>query len=271
VIKPILSWTILFSLLLPCALSQDNKNTSKLVPGTWVAIFNGKDLEGWTPKFTGYDLGVNYKNTFRVENGLLKVSYDQYDHFNGEFGHLFYKEKLSNYRIRVEYRFVGKQIPGGPDWGLYNNGIMIHCQSPQSMTRNQEFPVSIEAQILGDDGSGKRTTGNVCSPGTNIVLGGKLITEHCVRTSSKAIPPEQWATMEVEVHGSTSIKHIVNGEVVSAYEKPQLDPTDPDAKSLITGSGLLLKDGYIALQAETHSTEFRKVELMVLDSNSDPK
>ena len=40
----------------------------------WIQLFNGKDLEGWTPKFTGYPLGVNHLNTFRVEDGLFKVS-----------------------------------------------------------------------------------------------------------------------------------------------------------------------------------------------------
>jgi len=231
----------------------------------WMSLFNGKNLDGWKIKIAGHELNDNYKNTFRVENGLLKVSYDQYDKFNGEFGHLFYKDKFSDYKIRVEYRFVGKQVPGGPSWGLLNSGVMIHSQSPESMGKDQRFPVSLEAQFLGDDGSGKRTTGNVCTPGTLIVMNGRLITEHCIVTSTKAIPPDQWVTMEVEVHGDASIKHIVNGEVVSQYEKPQLDESDPDARKLIRGDNKMLSEGYIALQAESHPIEFRKVELLILD------
>jgi hypothetical protein len=236
-----------------------------------MSLFNGKDLEGWKVKITGHELNDNYLNTFRVENGLLKVSYDGYERFDGQFGHLFYKDKFSHYRIRVEYRFVGRQVAGGPDWALFNSGIMIHCQSPESMARDQKFPVSIEAQILGDDGTGTRTTGNVCTPGTLIVVKGKLVTDHCAITSRKAVPPDQWTTMEVEVHGSASVRHVVNGDVVSEYEKPQLDPADPEARGLIRGDDRMLSEGYISLQAETHPIEFRKVELLVLDDADDQR
>lgn len=253
-------------MLAPCLSGEDSRPKAS-AKGRWVRIFNGKNLEGWTPKFTGHDLGDNFGNTFRVKDGLLTVSYDQYKQFDGQFGHLFYKEKVSHYKIRVEYRFTGKQIAGGPDWALFNSGVMIHCQSPESMGRDQKFPVSIEAQILGDDGSGKRTTGNACTPGTLLVLGGKLITDHCAITSHTAVAPGKWTTMVVEVHGSAKVKHILNGQVVSEYEKPQLDPDDPEgeAQKLIPGDDRLLSEGYVSLQAETHPIEFRKVELLVLD------
>src|SRR6185436_6787309 len=88
--------------------------------GKWIQLFNGRNLDGWTPKITGYPLGENYGNTFRVENGVLKVSYDQYTEFGGKFGHLFYKDKFSHYILAAEYRFVGDQVPGGPSWALRN-------------------------------------------------------------------------------------------------------------------------------------------------------
>ncbi len=254
---------ISFSLLF---LSCDSDKPSS--QSEWISLFNGKDLTGWTPKFSGHDLGENYKNTFRVEDGLLKVSYDQYDKFDGAFGHLFYKDKFSHYKIRVEYRFTGEQLPGGPNWALLNSGIMLHCQAPESMAKNQEFPVSIEAQFLGDDGSGKRTPGNVCTPGTNIVMNGALVTEHCIVTSNKAFPRNEWVTMEVEVRGNGTIKHLLSGEVVAEYEKPQLDETDPDAQKLMIGDNKMLHEGYISLQAETHPVEFRKVELLVLKAGT---
>lgn len=233
--------------------------------GEWVSLFNGKDLSDWTPKFKGYNLGENPFDTFRVENGVLKVSYDKYDKFNDRFGHLFYKTKFSNYRLRVEYRFVGDQCPGGAGWAFRNSGAMIHCQDPGTMAKDQSFPVSIEVQYLGGTGSGERPTANVCSPGTNIVMNGKLITQHCNNSKSKTFNGDQWVTVEAEVHGDGVIKHYVNGELVLEYEKAQLDPNDADAKPLIKDGQLLLKDGYISLQAESHPVEFRKVEIQLLD------
>jgi hypothetical protein len=264
--KRFLFMILLAAIILSC---RSKKPQAEIAPPEqWLSLFNGKDLAGWTPKFTGHDLGENYKNTFRVEDGLLKVSYDQYERFSGEFGHLFYKDSFAHYKIRVEYRFVGEQTPGAPDWAFRNSGIMLHCQAPESMAREQEFPVSIEAQMLGDDGTGRRTTGNTCTPGTHVVMNGVLITEHCIPTSTKSMPPEQWVTMEVEVRGNGIVKHLVNGEVVAEYEKPQLDADDDFAQKLMTGKDKMLHEGYIALQAESHPVEFRKVELLVLNAKA---
>ncbi|HEV3166718.1 MAG TPA: DUF1080 domain-containing protein [Isosphaeraceae bacterium] len=242
------------------ALGQDTPEK-----GRWISLFNGKDLEGWTVKIKGYEPGDNYGKTFRVEDGLLKVSYDQYPKFDAKFGHLFTKHKYSNYRLRVEYRFVGEQCEGGPSWALRNSGAMIHSQSPESMRKDQDFPVSIEVQLLGGSGKGERPTGNVCTPGTNIVMRDKLITQHCTNSSSKTYNGDQWVTVEVEVHGNGLIKHLVDGETVMEYEKAQLDEKDPDGRSLIKDGELMLHDGYIALQSESHPIEFRKVEILPLD------
>ncbi len=230
----------------------------------WISLFNGKNLDGWKVKIAGHELNENFRNTFRVEDGVLKVSYDQYEKFNNEFGHLFYKEKFSHYRLRVEYRFTGKQVVGGPVWGFRNSGVMLHCQSPESMRKEQSFPVSIEAQFLGGNGKDERPTGNVCTPGTNIVMNGKLITLHCTNSSSKTYHGDQWVTMEVEVHGDSTIKHFVNRELVLEYEKPQYDESDPDAQKLIINGEKMIREGYIALQAESHPIEFRKVEILIL-------
>lgn len=230
----------------------------------WVSLFNGKNLEGWKVKIAGHELNDNYKNTFRVEAGLLKVSYDEYENFNGEFGHLFYKDKFSHYRLRVEYRFIGDQVPGGPEWALRNSGVMLHSQAPESMTKEQAFPVSIEAQFLGGNGQDERPTGNLCTPGTHVVMNGELITRHCTNSRSKTFHGDQWVTMEVEVRGDSTIKHFINGELVLEYEQPQLDAGDSDAQKLMVSSEKLLREGYIALQAESHPVEFRKVEILVL-------
>ena len=231
----------------------------------WIQLFNGKNLNDWTIKITGSESGVNYKNTFRVEDGLLKVRYDEYEKFNGEFGHLFYKNSYSHYKLRVEYRFVGEQVPGGPGWAFRNSGIMVHGQSVESMEKDQDFPTSIEVQLLGGNGTDKRSTMNLCTPGTNVVMDGKLETRHCINSNSETYHGDQWVQVEVEVRGDSIVKHFVKGELVMQYTQPQLDERDPRYQKLLPASGCkLLKGGSISLQAESHSCDFRKVELLNL-------
>lgn len=249
---------LLFLFLPSAVLSQSNSEG-------WINLFNGTDLSNWIPKFTGHELGVNYRDTFRVEAGVLAVSYDKWPDFNGEFGHIFYNESFSHYRLRVEYRFVGEQVNNGPGWAFRNNGVMLHGQSPQSMTLHQEFPASIEVQLLGGNGQDERQTANVCSPGTHYVRDGELITQHCINSSSDTYHGDQWVTLEVEVRGDELIRHTINGNVVFEYSKTQLDEDDADAQNLITqGQPIAVSEGYISLQAESHPTEFRKIELLPL-------
>lgn len=231
----------------------------------WKPLFNGKNLDGWTPKIKGFEYGDNHAETYRVEDGILKAKYDKYTKFDENFGHLYYKDKFSHYRLRVEYRFVGEQVKGGPGWAIRNSGIMFHCQDPKTIEKDQKFPVSIEAQFLGGNGKDPRTTGNLCTPGTNVVLNGKLFLPHCTNSKSKTFAGEQWVTMEIEVHGGGAVKHKINGDVVLEYEQPQLDPRDADAKKVIKDEkNLILTEGYISLQAESHPVEFRKVEILEL-------
>lgn len=231
----------------------------------WTQLFNGRDLDGWTVKITGHELGEDPARTFRVEDGLLTVSYDAYSGFDGDFGHLFYRTEFSHYALRVEYRFLGKQAPGGPSWAFRNSGVMVHGQAPESMTRDQEFPVSIEFQFLGGDGSNERPTGNLCTPGTNVVMDGELVTRHCTNADAPTFHGDQWVSAEIEVHGDSLLRHIINGSLVLEYTRPQLDPDDADAQRLLTEDGLALRKGYIALQAESHPIQFRKVELRVIE------
>lgn len=233
----------------------------------WIPLFNGKNVDGWTPKINGFPLGENHADTYRVENGLLRVAYDKYDQFGVKYGHLFYKQPFSHYKLRIEYRFVGDQCPGGPGWATRNSGVMIHCQDPKSMRKDQEFPVSIEVQFLGGNGKDPRTTGNLCTPGTNVVMNGKLITQHCNSSTSKTFHGDQWVTAEVEIKGAGKVVHRINGETVLEYEQPQLDDRDPDAKALLKDHPKLIEGGYISLQAESHPVEFRKVEILPFKDN----
>ena len=230
--------------------------------GGWIALFNGKDLGGWRAKIRGHRLGDNHGGTFRVEDGLLKVSYDKYQRFDGKFGHLVYRRPYSRYRLRVEYRFVGEQVPGGPAWAFRNSGVMIHGQAPETITRDQDFPVSIEVQFLGGRGDGTpRPTANMCSPGTHVVVAGQLFTRHCLDSRSKTYHGDQWVTVEVVVRGGAVVEHLIDGQPVLSYESPQLDEGDPQARKLIRQGDKSLDRGYIYLQAESHPVEFRKVEL----------
>jgi enterochelin esterase family protein len=232
----------------------------------WQVLFNGKDLTGWTPKIAKHDLGDNFGNTFRVENGLLEVRYDKYKNFDGQFGHLFWKEPYSYYRIAVEYRFVGQQLAGGPTWALRNSGVMMHSPNPRTMPRDQTFPISIEGQLLGGNSDGKpRSTANMCSPGTEIVYQHVLYKDHCLNSSSPTFDGDQCVRAEFEVHGSGSITHYVNGQKVLEYEMPQFGGGAVDNFNTTTKlDGQLIEGGYLSLQSESHPIDFRKVELLNL-------
>ena len=249
-----------------CQTSQNaNSPEDTNSPEEWIQLFNGKDMKDWTPKISGYPLGENFGNTFRVEDGKLKVVYDGYTDFAEKFGHIFYKEKFSYYLLGVEYRFVGDQAPGGPGWAIRNSGAMLHCLDPKTMLVDQDFPISIEVQFLGGNGQDERTTANLCTPGTNVVMDGRLFTNHCVSSKSKTYHGDQWVRVEVLVLGDSIMEHLIDGETVLKYEKPQIGAGnvsnfDPSVKN----DGVLLQEGYISLQSESHPIEFRKVELFNL-------
>jgi hypothetical protein len=252
--KTIVIFFTLIILITSCNTTSKKEN--------WIQLFNGKDLNDWIIKIKGSPLGENFKNTFRVEEGVMKVSYSEYEKFNNEFGHIYYKTPFSFYKLRVEYRFTGQQCPGGPGWAFRNSGIMFHCQSPESILRDQDFPVSIEAQFLGGPGVGDRPTMNVCTPSTNIVIDTALITRHCTSSVSKTFHGDVWVTAELVVYGDSIIYHLVNGDTVLTYSKPQIGGDKPEGFPLPDGTPL--KQGYISLQAESHPVEFRKVELLNL-------
>ncbi|PHZ86614.1 3-keto-disaccharide hydrolase [Paremcibacter congregatus] len=227
----------------------------------WINLFNGKDLDGWVIKFTGHDLGENYQKTFQVKDSKLVADYSNYTAFDNNFGHIFYTQKFSNYTLKLEYRFTGEQTSGGPGWAYRNSGIMIHSQPPESMARDQLFPASVEVQLLGGRDTDPRPTANVCTPATHINLNGKLETEHCINSTSATFRGDQWVMVEVEVRNSQMIRHSVNGVTVLEYNAPQVDTTDEETPPY-GPAGNLLRDGYIALQAESHPVEFRNIRVL---------
>lgn len=250
---------LILSLMVACTDTSSNNlsDNSNADSEEWVELFNGENLDGWDFKITGYELNENYANTFRVEDGLMKVRYDEYDQFEGQFGHIFYEEPFSYYRLIVEYRFVGEQAPNGPGWAFMNNGIMFHSQSAESMELDQDFPDSIEFQLLGGDGEEDRPNGSICTPGTHVVVDGELVTDHCIGADGPTQHGDQWVTAELVAHGSEKIQHIVNDEVIFEYSRPQLD------------NGQRISGGYFALQGESHPTDIRSVRVLNLEGCMD--
>ncbi|MCI4591350.1 DUF1080 domain-containing protein [Sphingobium sp. BYY-5] len=233
----------------------------------WQPIFDGKSLDGWTPKITGHAVGEDPLHTFIVQHGAIRVSYAGYKSFNGEFGHLFWKAPLKAYRIRFEYRFFGEDLPGIKVWQATNSGLMLHAQAPETMRRDQDFPVSLEMQLLGTPRPTEEPTGNLCTPGTTVVFEGKRDPRHCIPSSSPLMPVGRWTKAELEVLPSGEITHFIDGKAVLRYSDVELDPESEDAKPLIAAAGgaLQLKQGYIALQSEGHPIEFRNIELQRLE------
>lgn len=229
----------------------------------WIPLFNGKDLNDWFVKIHHHEVGVNFGNTFRVEDSMIRVKYDQYDDFNDQFGHLYYKTPFSYYHLKLEYRFMGELHRGAPSYTLRNSGVMFHSQDPRTMPKEQDWPISIEMQFLGGLGDGNpRTTGNMCSPGTHIVYEGKLDTRHCINSTSKTYDGDQWVQAELIVLGDSLITHIINGDTVMRYSKPQIggpvvNRYDPAVKQ----DGKLLSSGFIALQSEGQPVDFRRIYL----------
>lgn len=233
----------------------------------WINLLNGKDLSDWIVKIKGYPAGENYNNTFVMENGVLKVNYDEYNgKFKNTFGHIYYKKPFSNYKFRMDYRFLGEQIADGEAWATRNSGIMIHCEDPMKIGLDQSFPVSIEVQLLGGNGVDERPTANLCTPGTNVVMNDTLRTDHCISSNSKTYHGEQWVNVEIEVRNDSIIKHFVNGEEVMRYYKPQYGGgnVDYNVEHWKSMEGKPLKSGYISLQSESHTIEFKNIEILEL-------
>jgi len=239
----------------------------------WIALFNGNDISDWFVKIQHHETGDNYGNTFRVEDNILKVRYDQYDSFNERFGHLYYKNPFSYYHLVIEYRFTGEWRKDAPAYTILNSGVMFHSQDPRTMPKEQDWPISVEMQFLGGLGDGKpRPTGNMCSPGTHIVYNGKLDTRHCIDSRSKTYEGDQWIRAELIVLGDSLVTHIINGDTVLQYSQPQIGGTVVNRfDSLQKADGKLLNQGFIALQSEGQPIDFRKVELLNLAGCMDPK
>ncbi|TXG38493.1 DUF1080 domain-containing protein [Seonamhaeicola maritimus] len=264
-IRKLFSIIICMTILIGCK-NKEKEATVELVKENWVKLFNGKDLNDWVIKIKGHPAGDNFNNTFIVENGIMKVNYEKYkDTFNNTFGHIYHKKSYSNYRFRMDYRFTGDQLSDGAGWANRNSGIMIHCEDPMKIGLDQNFPVSIEVQLLGGNGVDERSTANLCTPGTHVEMNSVLEKNHCITSNSKTYHGEQWVNVEIEVRNDSIIKHFINGEEVMSYNKPQYGgKVDYNEVFWKTKEGKPLKGGYISLQSESHPVEFKNIEILEL-------
>jgi len=267
----------LLTLLIGCNMAEKQDDSKK---EEWLPLFNGTDLTGWDIKISGRDLNDNYLETFLVEDSMIRVSYDNYEAFDDLYGHMYYKTPFSHYRLQFDYRFVGEQTKGGASWNVRNSGVMLHSQSAVSNDPDQDFPVSIELQLLGGLDQGDRTTANVCTPGTAVVMGDTVNFDHCINSSSKTYHGDQWVHVEAEVMGGDYMRFIINGDTVLTFQKPQVGGgfismrnggndweqfgVMEDRESWISKAGTILSDGYIALQAESHPIDFKNIKLLNL-------
>lgn len=271
------------SLLMICLFAQGCNSKSEKGSEEWVSLFNGKDLTGWDIKVAGQPLNDNYRNTFRVQDSMLRIAYDQYEKFDNKFGHIYYQTPFSYYKLKFEYRFVGTHVSDAPVWADRNSGIMVHSQAAGSLNMDQQFPVSLEMQLLADTGAHNRPTANICTPGTQVHIFDSLRIDHCINSTSKMYGGDIWVRGEIDVYGDSLVRHIIEGDTVLTYTRPVIgggfiSTSGTWASAYITDSafwisraGTPLKEGYIALQAESQPVDFRKLELLNLTGCTDPK
>lgn len=253
---------ILISITLLTNLScSTNANESE-----WISLFNGEHFDNWTVKLHHHEVGDNYAQTFRVVNGNLQVNYDDYGKFENRYGHLFYNQSYTSYHFSLEYRFTDQWMEDAPNYTYRNSGIMFHSQDPKTILKEQDWPISVELQLLAGLEDGKpRPTGNMCSPGTEVIFEGEMDPRHCIDSSSDTFEWDQWVKADLIVFGDSLVLHLINGDTVLRYSHPQIgggvaNNYDPAFKQ----DGKILNEGFIALQAEGQGIEFREIKIRKL-------
>ncbi|WP_132055612.1 3-keto-disaccharide hydrolase [Pseudocnuella soli] len=272
--KPLLFSCAIAAVMAACNPAQKSATTPVAAATTnsaagWVPLFNGKDINDWTVKIHHHETGVNFGNTFRAEDGMIKVRYDQYGDFNDQFAHLYYNQPYSHYHLKLEYRFTGELQKSAPSYTILNSGVMYHSQDPRTMLKEQNWPISVEMQFYAGLGDGKpRPTGNMCSPGTEIVYKGKQYNGHCLNSTSKTYDKDEWVQAELIVLGDSLIQHIINGDTVLQYSKPTMGGGVVDGyDKALWQPGKPLKSGFIALQSEGQPIDFRNIQIKALPGN----
>ena len=240
----------------------------------WIQLFNGKNLDGWVPKIRGYDLGVNYADTFRVADGMLKASYDKYTALRGQVraSVLHAAEILAlHHRGGVPLRRragagradLGRpqQRPDAPQPGRGDDGEgsgFSDLGRGAAARRPAERQAAIDGKRvharhadLHERHDGERPlheleVGDVSPAKAGYASRSRSAAASASRTGGR--------TDRARVRQPT----IGGGEVTAFDPKVKVD-------------GTLLTEGYIAIQGESHPTDFRKIELLNLSGCMDPK
>ncbi|HEA22978.1 MAG TPA: DUF1080 domain-containing protein [Pricia antarctica] len=263
---------LVFSFLIGCISCGDKKaekkdtsytSTETISNEKWIPLFNKKDLQGFTMKISGYPLGENFGNTFRVKDSILSIRYDGYgDDLQDRFGTLYFDKRLTNYRLKIEYRFVGETAAGAPEWGYRDSGIQFHGQPPETQGLNQPFPICLEYNLHGGNGTDERPVGAACANGMFFEIDGKKNTTTCVQpTIAKTFHGDQWVTAELDIKNG-KITHYVNGIEILSYANPTYDPDNETAKTLMENNDTTVKGGYLSFQSNSHPIDFRKIEFI---------
>jgi hypothetical protein len=204
-----------------------------------INLFNGKDLSGWHADVPAMDKSDSVKSPFIVRDGML-VS------LGTPGGHLITDSVYENYRLTVEYRFVGK--PG-------NCGVLVHASTPRALYKM--FPKSIEVQMMHENaGDFWCIVEDIEVPDMETRRGPKAnwgITEGKERriknlTDGSEKPLGQWNTMVIQCVGN-SVTVTVNNDLVN------------------NGTNATASKGQIAVQAEGSEVEFRKIFLQKLSTS----
>ncbi len=268
-IKKLFQFAILSAIIFSCTNNKAEVSDvlhDELMP-EWIQMFNGQNLEGWTPKIQHHETGENYASTFRVKDGTIEVNYDGYkEGFDDRYGHLFYEKPFSSFHMTWEYKFTDQWLEDAASYTYRNSGVMFHSQAPNSILKEQDWPISVEWQMLAEEKEGvPRPTGNMCSPGTDVFFEGEKDPRHCINSTSPTFKWDEWVRADLIVFGDSLVIHLVNGDTVLQYTKPQIgggtaNRFDPSIKI----NGKPLTEGYIGLQSEGQGVIFRDLRIKEL-------
>lgn len=153
---------------------------SSLLPAASpMALFNGRDLEGWT--FDGIDPKVKKEDVWSVSEGLLICKGRPPAVLRSV------KEDFTNYELIVEWRWKPGAKPG-------NSGVLVHASEPRKIF---VWPKSIEVQLASSHAGDFWTVGESLTVPQGIPQGRRWMKRQ--ESSEKA--PGEWNTMKIRCEG----------------------------------------------------------------------
>jgi hypothetical protein len=248
----------------------------------WTPLFNGKDLKGWDTyigpdlddkgkPITGVPVGLNNdpKQVFTVvqDNGesVIRISGENW-------GAIITKKAYENYHLQLQFKWGqllwgSKKKGNRKDSGLLYNSVGKYGADYGAWMRSQEFQVEQGncgdywgcAGAMADIPAIKKSeTDYVYSPqGTLTTFSVDNKTgRHCIKQGDAENPTGQWNTLDLYIHGDTSI-HVVNGKVMMVlYHNGQMD----------NGQESPLTKGRIQVQSEGSEVYYKQIKIQPIDA-----